>query len=198
MLPVPWEQIQAFFSTVYRFLECCRGTGIFKRQSCGTGTHGNGTPSPKTSPIFCVCFGDRFLTRFPTRLWFACVTFRPSRKGSAGSQKALRYPLGLFIVSVGVRDVCCCDCLLKRAHGGMQSLGRSLVDGESLSRYTYMYICEEALGRPMMKPVKQCKHMEGLGKASQIGCALQRAAGLLHTVYILSGASTACCSLFCS
>ena len=35
--------------------------------------HGNGTPSPKTTPIFWVCFGDRFPTHFPTRLWFACV-----------------------------------------------------------------------------------------------------------------------------
>ena len=59
LLPALWGQIQTFFSTVNRFLECCRGTGISKRQSCGAGTHGNGTQSPKTSPIFRARFGAR-------------------------------------------------------------------------------------------------------------------------------------------
>ena len=52
LLPAPWGQIQTFFSTVNRFLVRCRGIGISKRQSSGTGTPGNGTLSPKTVPIF--------------------------------------------------------------------------------------------------------------------------------------------------
>ena len=43
---------RAFFSTASRFLQCSRSIFIFDQQNCGTGTHGNGTPSPKTSPIF--------------------------------------------------------------------------------------------------------------------------------------------------
>ena len=72
LLAVARVHMQAFFSTAGRFLECCKGIRIFDTQHCSTGTHGNGTPSPKTSPIFRVQFGDRFFVHL-----LSCIHTRP-------------------------------------------------------------------------------------------------------------------------
>ena len=89
LLPVPWGHIQAFFSTANHSFECCKGIGIFKRKSCDTRTHGNGTPSPKTSPTFRVRFGDRFFLCFSDRLdtWPTCLASSPTHRHYAGAKR---------------------------------------------------------------------------------------------------------------
>ena len=87
--------IQAFFPTADRFFECCRGTVICKWQSCGNGTHGNSTSSPKTSPIFWVCFADRF---FNTLSYSAVLCLC----------KNTSLLLQQFCESPRIQDVACC------------------------------------------------------------------------------------------